>query len=309
MECHALLQAARKGHLEITKYLWENNCDLLSAIFLFIAIPGNLEIFEFFEEKELLMSNPGIVNSETAGLVLSEALGLVLSGALIGRSENILGILRTKYFRGDSAVSFLFKDVSFFEERYSKDSNIFNEDFFMWCGAAGRLDILQAAQKINPEGPMNFSAIVSAVLTQEDKEILKWVVEESPWVLEESNNPVAHAARIGKHELVTWMLDNGYTWTPEVATAAASCGCVEIIKVLFLFPPSLHLTLPPLPSLPSFLPSSLPPYLPSSLPPFLLKSLSLLPPASPLLTLSFIQNSIVVCVGARSPYLHEKIIP
>jgi hypothetical protein len=55
-DMYSFLYATVKGHLEITKYLWENGCDICEDAYMLVALHKHVNIFEYFREIGLVTS-------------------------------------------------------------------------------------------------------------------------------------------------------------------------------------------------------------------------------------------------------------
>jgi hypothetical protein len=180
---------------------------------------GHVEIFNFFKEQ-------GILNSETKD-------DFFFATLISGRKE--LSTAIQELFFPEVPIYLLYEDIRVYEEKVSKNPDIITENFYISAASAGRLDIIRSAFQKNPAlGSDAVLAILSASCFRDSREILRWGIEEAKWKPEKDTpdeSPLVFSACLGKHELVTWLLENGYEWAPEVATGAATSGCLKIIKV------------------------------------------------------------------------------
>jgi hypothetical protein len=180
-----------------------------------------------------------------------------------------------EYLVDDPVIPLLLAGIEKFEEKFSESPESFNDDFFVYSAAAGRVDILRAVKKINPGLKLDTIGIVSAAVIREDREILKWIRILEEGERDPGDNPVVYATMLGKPELAMWLLEIGFEWDPQAASCAATSGCLGIIEVT----PSLFLFLIPCLRLQG--PSWLPPRRPYAPPPLLLSAPSPLLPSAP----------------------------
>jgi hypothetical protein len=89
----ALINATRRGHLEITKYLWGNNCDAIPEdLFWLTGSRGHVHIFDYLHEKEVYM------------------------GGLIGDSVKFAGRMMQNLPPSQPTWGLIFEDVQDFTE-------------------------------------------------------------------------------------------------------------------------------------------------------------------------------------------------
>jgi hypothetical protein len=202
------------------KYLWENNCDLVEAVFPLVAQKGHLEIYKYFQEL-------GIICTEKKDNYIPFALG--------GNFREIVEILHDDF----PPLPYLFDDIKAFQKKFHEDPEFFPEEFFSQCLLVGRKDILKEVPEVTLDSDLHR---IAAILREDKEVLLEGLSDSVGWnvrsnVPEEDvpdNHVVLFSFFFGKGKLATWLLEVGYLWDPEVANAAASVGCLACIRVLCL---------------------------------------------------------------------------